>query len=179
MARLPYPEPEALDEPTRQLLQKLPTANLFRMVSHAQSALRPFVLLGDALLYRSELSPRLRELSILRVGHLCSAPYEVFQHQAMAREVGLSEEKIAAAAVGLDAAGWEPTEQIVLRLVDEMVRQVRASDETFALAANVLSPRQLTELVMTIGYYAMVARILETLDVDQEARQLLPGKRPT
>ena len=47
---------------------------------------------------------------------------------------------------------------------------VRASDATFEpLRASACRPAALLELTITIGYYLMVARYLETFDVDIEA----------
>ena len=52
--------------------------------------------MGNALLYKCELDPVLRELAIIRVGRLSRAAYEVFQHERIGREVGVTEDKIAA-----------------------------------------------------------------------------------
>jgi alkylhydroperoxidase family enzyme len=56
----------------------------------------------------------------------------------------------------------------VLRFTTEVVKQVRASDETFAALAALVSPREIVELVLTIGYYMMIARLLETTAVDMD-----------
>ena len=50
----------------------------------------------------------MREVIILRVGHLQNSPYELAQHVSLARTAGLSEQQIDA-LVGtgdLDAAGF-------------------------------------------------------------------------
>jgi alkylhydroperoxidase family enzyme len=48
------------------------------------------------------------------------------------------------------------------------VRQVRASDATFAQMRREFSPREIVELILAIGYYMMIARLLETTGVDLE-----------
>ena len=52
--------------------------------------------------------PSLRELAILRVGRLSRAAYEVFQHERIAREAGVAEDKIAALRdATIEAAGLQ------------------------------------------------------------------------
>jgi alkylhydroperoxidase family enzyme len=65
--------------------------------------------------------------------------------------------------------------------VDDVVAHVRASDMTFAPLAKILSAQEMQELTMTIGFYMMVSRFLETFDVDLEESPTgltkIPGAR--
>src|SRR5437763_16217165 len=98
MARLPYVDPGEAPERVREALDALPPLNIFRMVANAETAFRPWLALGGALLSSLELDPRLRELAILRVGKLERAEYEWVQHVPLAGSVGASEPEIAAIA---------------------------------------------------------------------------------
>ena len=62
-------------------------------------------------------------------------------------------------------------QRLVLRFTTEVVRDVRASDATFAAVAARLSPREVVDLLLAIGYYMMIARLLEStaVDVDEPA----------
>src|SRR5262245_4772094 len=60
----------------------------------------PFIDFNDAVRYKISLSDSPRELIILRVGHLCEAAYEIHHHTRISREIGMSEELIAAPKVG-------------------------------------------------------------------------------
>lgn len=175
MARLSPPDPATLPEPVRELLGRIPPLNLFRILAHAPTAVRPFVQLGNALLTRGTLDARLRELAILRVGHLAGADYEVHQHEQIARAHGLDAVRIAACAEGSAMPVFDARERAVLRLTEEVATGVRASAPTFAAVRDFLDDRQIAELVLTIGYYGMVARILEALEVEREAVDLLAG----
>jgi alkylhydroperoxidase family enzyme len=175
MARLPYPDLDAAGADVRELVLKLRSAHLFRMVAHAPTALRPFVHLGNALLFKGRLDPRLRELAILRTGHLCTAPYEVFQHRSIGRDVGLDAARIDATAAGACAPVYSPAEAAVLRYAEELVTDVRATDSTFAALERFLDAGQIVELTLVVGYYGMVARVLEALQVDAETEQKLHG----
>jgi 4-carboxymuconolactone decarboxylase len=54
----------------------------------------------------------------------------------------------------------------VLRFTEEVVRDARASDATFAAVAETLSPREIVELLMVIGQYMMLARVMATVDLE-------------
>jgi alkylhydroperoxidase family enzyme len=134
MSRIPYYEVDNATGKHAEFLEKLkPHLNIYRMLANSEYGAKGFVRMGNALLHRCELDPGLRELAILRVGRLSRAAYEVFQHERIAREVGVTDDKIAA-----------------LR------------DATIEAAV---------ELTLTIGYYMMVCRFLETLGVDGEEGQ--------
>jgi len=55
-----------------------------------------------------------------------------------------------------------------MRYTDDVVKNVRAGDATYKPLAEKLSLQEMQELTVTIGYYMMVSRFLETFDVDIE-----------
>jgi len=168
MARLPYVDPATAPEQVRQVLDALPVKlNVFRMMAHAETGVRPLVSLGTAILARQQLSPKLRELTILRVATLSPARYEWVQHVPIARATGATDAQIAALEKGvIDAACFDALERSVLRFTTEVLCDVRASDATFADLAGRLSAREVVELILTVGYYMMIARLLESTAVD-------------
>jgi alkylhydroperoxidase family enzyme len=105
---------------------------------------------------------------IVRVGHLSKASYELYQHERVSRQVGMAEEKLAALKDGPEAPVFTEIERDVLRFTDDVVKNVRASDETYGAVARRLDANQIIELTVTIGYYMMVSRFLETMGVEIE-----------
>ncbi len=168
MARIPYPDPSALSEETQAFLAKLPPINIFRMLAGGERLLPAFTRFGNHLLYKSELDPVLREIAILRVGVLSGAGYEVYQHEAISRQLGMSDELIAAIHEGPEAARLDDAQREVLRFTDDVVANVRASDATFEPLRARLSLQELQELTITIGFYMAVSRYLETFGIDIE-----------
>jgi 4-carboxymuconolactone decarboxylase len=168
MPRIPYFDmtkaPEAITEP----LGSRPPLNIYRMLAHATTAAPGFLKLGGALLRECELDPKLRELVILRVGVLSGATYEVHQHKRIAARVGVTDEKIAAVETGPEAPAFSALEASLLRFTDEVVLKVKASDALFAELHAQLGDRQMTELVLTVGFYMMVSRFLENFNVEIE-----------
>jgi len=168
MARLPYVDPATAPEEVRDILGRLPVKlNIFRMMAHATTDFRPLIGLGTAILARQKLSAKLRELVILRVGALSPARYEWVQHVPIAQAVGATAAQVAAIERGdIATDAFDPTERAVLRFATEVLRDVRASDAAFAEVAQHLSPQEIVELIVTVGYYMLIARLLETTAVD-------------
>lgn len=168
MARVPYPDPAELSPDTQAFLAKLPPMNIFRMMAGGEGLLASFTRFGNHLLYKTELDPVLREIAIVRVGVLSNASYEVHQHDAISRQLGMSDELLAAIRDGADSPVFDDAQRDVMRFTDDVVANVRAGDETFEAVRQRLSVQALQELVMTIGTYMAVSRYLENFGVDIE-----------
>jgi 4-carboxymuconolactone decarboxylase len=170
VARVPYPDPASAPEPVREALEALPPLNIFRMLAHAETALRPFLRFGGAILGRLELDPKLRELAILQVAARAEAEYEWVQHVAIGRRVGLTDEQIAAVERNDidDSPALSELERAVLVFASEVVAGPRVSDATFAAVRQRLSPREIVELLLTVGNYLMLARVMTTLELELE-----------
>jgi alkylhydroperoxidase family enzyme len=168
MTRLPYADPERLPEAAREVLEAMPALGVFRMMANAETAFRPWLRWGGVLLSDLELDPVLRELTILRVARLTPhADYEWVQHAPIARSVGASEEQVAALERDdIDAGCFSDAQRTMLRFTTEVVRDARASDATFEAAKALLSAREVIELMMVIGQYMMLARVMATTDLD-------------
>jgi alkylhydroperoxidase family enzyme len=170
MARLPYVDAATAPEAVRDVLTRLPVSlNVFRMMAHAETSFRPMLQLGTSILAQQQLSPKLRELAILRVARLSPAEYEWVQHVPIALATGASQAQVDALARDqITDASFDAVERLVLRFTTEVVCDVRASEATFADLAGRLSPREIVELVLTVGYYMLIARLLETTAVDMD-----------
>jgi 4-carboxymuconolactone decarboxylase len=180
MARLPYVDPEQASPEVREALEILPPLNIFRTVAHAETCFRPFLRLGQAILTKQKLDPMLRELAILRVARLTPAEYEWVQHVEIAKAVGATEEQVAALETGdAEADCFSPDQQLVLRFTTDVVSDARTSDETYAELSKLLSDQEIVELVLAIGYYMAIARVMEVaqIDVDPPAGTGVIGTR--
>src|SRR4051794_33476027 len=98
MARIDPIDPAQPPADVREALDTLPPLNIFRTLAHAETAFRPFLRFGGAVLGQLALDPLVRELAILTVAKEAEAEYEWIQHVAIAKQVGASDEQIAALA---------------------------------------------------------------------------------
>lgn len=169
MALLPYVDPETVTPPVAEALHALPDLRVFAMLAHAQSAFRPWLELGGALLGALELDPVLRELAVLQVAHLTGCDYERVQHAAIAVGVGASPAQVGAIAAGRPGdQGFTRLQKEVLSFATAAVRAGRAPARTVTDLAEELGPRQVVELLLVIGYYTGVAVLAGSLDLDPD-----------
>ena len=168
MSRMPYPDPQAVPAPVQALLDARPPRNVFKMMAHAPAPMPGIMELTGAVLYRSGLAPALRELVILRVGHLCGSSYEVEQHRKISRAIGLPQDKIDGTARDADPALYDRRELLLLRMTEQVVRKVKADDALFADALAELGRELTMELLVIIGLYVMLAQVLENTGVALE-----------
>ena len=142
--------------------------NIFGTLAHHPELLRRWLVFANHVLGKSTLPARERELAILRVGWLCRAEYEWGQHVLVARQVGIDAAEIARVAGGPDAPGWTPREAAVLRAADELWREAKVGDATWAELARHFDVPQLLDLVFAIGQYTLVSMALNTLGVERD-----------
>ena len=173
MARVRLNETNDLPQEHRWLFERMEQRgsmlNIFRALSHSPEALRRFMKLGDYLLADGKLDPALRELAILRAGFLCRSPYEVSQHISFARRVGLTDAQIRGVASPTIQL-FNPKEMAVLGYAGELTSEARASDAVWDALRPFLNDEEIVELTFVIGFYNMVSRALNALQVDIDPR---------
>jgi AhpD family alkylhydroperoxidase len=175
MSRVPYLSRENAgvdDKPLWDRLQverKVPTANIFRALANAPVLLDAFLSYANVLRDGSGLSPKLRELAILTVGHTTDSEYEIAHHQSHGAKAGISPQQLAAVPDFATSELFDDVERAVMALAKESTLQVQVGDATWAAAAQHLDDRQLVELTLTIAWYNSGVRIMGLLDIDLEA----------
>jgi 4-carboxymuconolactone decarboxylase len=133
-----------------------------------------FLPLGERLLRRSTLDPRVRELLIMRVAWLCRAPYVWSHHEVIGRSVGLTDDDLV--ALGTAAVDdTDPLRATLLRAAGELVVDHRLSDPTWNELTRGYPTEQLIEICMLVGQYAMLTGVLNSLGVEIEDGYPVPA----
>lgn len=143
------------------------TINLYRVLAHRPRLLSAYVEFAWALRRECEVSRALRELLIVREAQLCDAPYEAAHHAAMARRVGVPEDKLASVAHWRSSEAFSLRERAALRFIEEIV-DARVTDASFAELRASFSDAECVELTLTASFYAMVPRVLQALQVPMD-----------
>ena len=144
---------------------------LFRtMMIHEQlsSRMRP---LGAGILGSGATVPaRLREVMIDRTCALTGAEYEWGVHAAaFGAGVGLTEEQLHSTVLGSASdACWEPLEAAVMELADELHHTSSISQSLWERLAGALEPEQVIELIVTAGWYHVIAYLCNGIAIDLE-----------
>ncbi len=117
-------------------------------------------------LYFTTITPRQRELLVLRVAHGRGAAYEWAQHVYQAGVAGLTSEEVARVRLGPDAREWSPLERALLAAADELLADARIGEETYRALSGELDTQQLMDVVFTVGAYEVFAMAMRTFDVE-------------
>jgi alkylhydroperoxidase family enzyme len=170
MALIPYPDMEKISPEARDMLGRLPApANIFNMMAHAQTCLKPVMKLGGTMLGKLELGAKLRELCLLQAVKIAGGEYEWMQHVPIALDLGATQDQIDALAWGRDRAPcFDATEQAALVFTRQVVAEGKGSPEALAALRECVSERVVVELILMAGFYVMLARLTETLGVEND-----------
>ena len=171
---LPVEEPDAEQQ---ELLSKTligpdgRALNIFGTLAVHPHLLKRVNALGGLFMAHGSLTPREREIVILRTGFRAGSEYEWAQHAVIGLRCGLSSEEIARLRTPESDAAWTAEEQALLAVADELCAGDDVSDETWSALAVRYTEQQLLELIMMIGFYRMLAGYLRTVRVQVEPWQ--------
>ena len=181
--RLPKLPPGALDEAQRAVYDTIAGGRraqgpqLFRLTDDGGCLEGPFnafllqpqlggalQALGSAVRYETSLSDRAREIAILIVADHWESHFEWYAHEAIGRNVGLSDDELAA----LREHRWdalEPAESVIASTTYRLTAEGDLDDDTFRDASAALGLPGLFELLAIVGYYAALALQLRVFRV--------------
>jgi alkylhydroperoxidase family enzyme len=160
--RIPLLAPEALKPPFGSL-NVTRTIGQNRALLDAWGGFATYILGPDLT-----ISPRERELVILRVGWNHQASYEWSHHVEIGKTVGLSDDDILAVQAGPSSAHWGELEALVLRAADELKSGGEISGASWEALKRHYSDQQMLDLLMTVGQYTMVCMVLNSARVQLE-----------
>lgn len=179
MARIPYIDKNTADPEVSQLFKKIEdnsaqVLNVWKIAAHSPTTLTHLIRLGNTVLSRTQLNPKLREIAVLRVSEILDCAYERTAHIVMGKAAGMTEEQISSIKKWQKSDIYSNTEQSVLRFTDEFIKSGKPLQSTFAEVEKYLTHRELMELTVTIGFYELLAKLLLTFEVDMEDTTLTP-----
>ena len=172
------------DEDGRARLAKTPLAaggrplNLFATLAHRPRLLTRVNSLGSCLMFGSSIAARERELVILRIASLGRCDYEIHHHRSLAAAAGLDQREIAAALDPADRHQWSAADQALLAVADELSAQADVSDAAWAALDGVLEDPQRIELLVLVGFYRMLAGLLNGVRVEVDDLVMGPDGTP-
>jgi 4-carboxymuconolactone decarboxylase len=118
--------------------------------------------LGDYLRFQSRLPARLRELVILFAAREWTQQFEWHSHYPLALRAGLSADVAAAIAEGRRPAQMDEDETAVYDFCSELQRDRTVSDRTYEVMTLRLGEEGLVDVVGLMGYYTLLAMMMNT-----------------
>jgi AhpD family alkylhydroperoxidase len=143
--------------------------NVFGTLAHRPALMSRVNALGGYFVTRGLLDFRTRELAILRTAGTSGSAYELYHHRAAGRRSGLTAEEIAAAEDPGSSFAWSAADRALLDVVDELLADRTVSDERWAALTAVFDDDRCLEILMLCGFYAMLAGMLNGLQVEPDA----------
>ena len=185
MPRISPLQQDDWDAELRAILERRPAPahvalgehNIFSTLARNKALFTAWMPFAGHLLSRGVLPGRERELLILRTGYNCGSDYEWGQHVRIGLAAGLSRAEIDRIAVGPSAAEWSPEDRALLQAADELHRDAKISDATWARLAASFDEQALIEITVLVGQYHLVAFALNSLEVElDEGLEGLPSE---
>ena len=144
-------------------------AAVYRTFAQHPKLYVPRQILSEYIRTKSTLSPRVREMLILRIGWRCQSAYEWAAHAPAGRRAGLTDDQVRRLArSGYD--GWSATDAAIVRAADELFDADRISATTWKALDDQFDERQLLDVLITTGGYRMVSMVLNTFGVPAEPK---------
>jgi len=171
MARIPPLSPEDADPKVGTALGRLPPLAVFGTVANAQGTFVNWLRFGGDCLNPDLFDPVLRELAILRVSRMTpGAGYEWAQHVPILLAVGGTQEQVAALeSEELEAPALGEDGRLVVRFTSQVVSECTPDEDTFAAMSARFSNDEIVQLLLVIGNYMMVGRIMATAQLEVDA----------
>jgi 4-carboxymuconolactone decarboxylase len=185
--RLPALTEDALDSRQRKLLASMrsgprggsvPLQGPFAVYMHAPEFGELTQKLGGHCRYQTTLAPRLSEFAILVTARLWRAQYEWHAHAAIAQKAGVSPRTISDLKAGRTPLHAARDERAIYDFVRELYKSKRVSDKTYARVHKLLGDGGMVELTGILGYYALVAMMLDVFRVPLPEGTAAPFAEP-
>ena len=157
---------------SQRALAGIGASNVIGTLVRHEELLKAWLGLAQQLLFSDRVSPRDRELVVLRVALRTDCEYEWANHVQGAIGAGATADELH--ALSNPSAAWSDPDAALLRAVDELCSDDCVSDATWAALAATHDDPQLIEILCLIGYYRMNAGLLNSMGVQPE-----PGQTPT
>ena len=122
--------------------------------------------LGGYARFETPLDPRIKTLAILAAAREAGGHYVWTVNQRGAKEVGLSDDIIAAIREFRAPVGLEPADANVVQFVIEILRQHRVSDATYQALKAQIGDAGIIDVLVVSGYYHTLAHTLQALEVE-------------
>jgi alkylhydroperoxidase family enzyme len=129
--------------------------------------------INQHILNSTTLSVRQRETLLMRIGVLCRSEYEWAAHSRLGRRAGMTDADVARIIAGPGGApesgGGDPLALALIRATDELYRDDRVTDDTWAALAKGLDTKQLLDVLIAVGGYRSTSMAINSAGVQLDA----------
>ena len=142
--------------------------SLHRVLANNPPALHAFMAMSRYVRDDSSLPDSLRELAVLTVAHALKSEYELHQHSAIARRLGITEVQLRELADWRPSTNFSAVQRAVIAFASEAATTRHVSDAAFAEVTNHLPLPQVIDLAIVVGWYHLCHVLIDSLGVEIE-----------
>jgi 4-carboxymuconolactone decarboxylase len=167
----PLPEAQWTDTHKQLVAKYLPDGrpgNSFKTLLNVPELVDGTMPFHNYVTRDSSLSPRHRELLILRTGWLHGSDVVWRERAPAARKAGLTTEDLRRIAQGADAGGWDRFEANLLRLADQMFRNSYVNDALFNSLSASYDTCHMMDAALTVGNFTSLSLLYNSLGVQPD-----------
>ena len=161
--RLPTSPPASYDADQKKAAEeflaarKVPVFGPFEPLMYSPQLMSQARSMGDYLRYNSAIGNTLSELVILVTARAFTQDYEWYVHAPIALKAGIAKDKVDAIADGRRPTGMSEDEETVYDFANELNRDKRVSDATYARAEKRFGKKGAVDIAGICGYYSFLA----------------------
>ena len=175
MARVELIQKEQAPPEMKELFQQIEDngariMNFYKVLANSPHVARNVIRLGNSFIGKTTLSPKLRELTVMRIAKLCDCEYEWVQHTPVALQSGVSRTQLDAIGSWKESNDFDDEECAILQYVDEVAQNVKVANVTFEALKKYLNEQHIVEITLAIGWWGMLARLFVPLEVEVDER---------
>ena len=123
---------------------------------------------GKYILIEANLTPRQREIIVLRVAWRFHSDHQWTHHVLSARKIGMAEAELTDLAQAEPADTWAEEERALILAVDQLTSQGQIDDATWAVLSGHHDTRTMMDILYAIGLFTMNAWAFNAMRIELE-----------
>lgn len=139
-------------------------ANVYRVMAHHPRLVSVWTGLRQHVVIETALGRARSEVAILRAATKTGSAYEWAHHIVRARDVGLSDARIASLRGDIDGVSLE--DRPIAEAVDQLLDGARIAPETLRDLHASVGAEGVLDLMATVGFYSTLAYILNSFETE-------------
>jgi 4-carboxymuconolactone decarboxylase len=174
MARVPEVTRESLPEELRPIYDEIAesrgrVSGPFPVMLNSPELALLVARVGHHVRFQHPFEPWVMELAVLTAAREWDCLFEWAAHEPQGLKAGLSQQTIDAIRNRTAPAGLNEREALIVSYVQGLLRNKRVSQPTFDAVQAWLGTQGLMTLSVTIGYYSLLACVMDAVEVQPPA----------
>jgi alkylhydroperoxidase family enzyme len=177
---IPLPKDEELPAEVVSTLSELPKLNNLRMFARVPRCFNTLMSFIDEIFNHGSFNKRLRECMYIRIAYVCGLYYEMRHNLLFARNLGMTDEEIAALTVDGEVSGLDADANLACKAAEEITMNISVSNHTLKQLLARFDIDTVSELILLVSWFNMLIRYVESMRVpyEENPEEIITGAFP-